>query len=728
MRHATGWIAAAGLAASASGQTATWINPAGGDWLDPANWAGGAAPQFHEGSVRFDLDGAYTVLAPFWFSGRRLVIDRSDLTLLSRSQMSAPNGVFFEESEPINPPAVVVGSLAGASASLTTDLPMGGRVTVVGAAGEASVTTAAPWFVEDLFLGGAMEDASAVGAFTLAGAGASLFNWALEPPNATVGVGGAGRLSLLDGATASLGALRLALEPASLGEVEVSGAGSRLTVRSLLHEQGEASVTISDGAVFAFEEPADLGDLGTLGGRLNFTLDGGSAEGVASTVGLQSLSLTIRGGSRFLIGPHELARMADLRVSGAGSTVAVAEKLWVRGPMFVEDGARVIVGQSSGPSARVTATVNGLATIDGGEFIVDDGVDGPTTFPKNAAIGLAVDTTTPGIRIMHGGRIEVEGAVSLWVSIGSEIRGSGSAFRQRAQAVTAGLPTGSFQDYGGTAVSDGFGSPEANAPTLTVADGAVFDASSLFIGASIAIDASTLIADEGIHLRFGAVQLNSADAIVRTDRLVVGVRFDPPPPPRPVAALRGQGVIEGAVSNSDLVDPDGALIIDGAFDQSAHTVQFPPSASALPSSVPAGRGLLHIDIAAPTTHDALEVTGDALLGGTLRAAFLDGFAPAWGDSFTFLTAGLIDGEFETLELPEAPSGLVFEVEYTDTTATLVAHRRTDLTRDFKVGSADLGLLLGLWGSSDARADLNGDGLVGGADLGLLLGDWGLSAE
>ena len=46
----------------------------------------------------------------------------------------------------------------------------------------------------------------------------------------------------------------------------------------------------------------------------------------------------------------------------------------------------------------------------------------------------------------------------------------------------------------------------------------------------------------------------------------------------------------------------------------------------------------------------------------------------------------------------------------------------DLNGDGQVNGADLGLLLGAWGTP--AADLNGDGTTDGADLGLLLGAWG----
>ncbi|MCA9284048.1 MAG: hypothetical protein KDA22_02445 [Phycisphaerales bacterium] len=47
----------------------------------------------------------------------------------------------------------------------------------------------------------------------------------------------------------------------------------------------------------------------------------------------------------------------------------------------------------------------------------------------------------------------------------------------------------------------------------------------------------------------------------------------------------------------------------------------------------------------------------------------------------------------------------------------------DLDRDGDVDGADLGMLLGAWGSS-GPGDLDGDGVVGGADLGIMLGSWG----
>jgi YVTN family beta-propeller protein len=48
----------------------------------------------------------------------------------------------------------------------------------------------------------------------------------------------------------------------------------------------------------------------------------------------------------------------------------------------------------------------------------------------------------------------------------------------------------------------------------------------------------------------------------------------------------------------------------------------------------------------------------------------------------------------------------------------------DLNIDGTVGGADLGLLLGSWGTANPTPDINNDGVVNGSDLGLMLGAWG----
>jgi hypothetical protein len=47
----------------------------------------------------------------------------------------------------------------------------------------------------------------------------------------------------------------------------------------------------------------------------------------------------------------------------------------------------------------------------------------------------------------------------------------------------------------------------------------------------------------------------------------------------------------------------------------------------------------------------------------------------------------------------------------------------DLNGDGVVNGADLGLFIGLWGTSGPEGDFNNDGVVDGADNGLLIANW-----
>jgi len=62
------------------------------------------------------------------------------------------------------------------------------------------------------------------------------------------------------------------------------------------------------------------------------------------------------------------------------------------------------------------------------------------------------------------------------------------------------------------------------------------------------------------------------------------------------------------------------------------------------------------------------------------------------------------------------------------TIEIAASDPCDVNGDGVINGADLGAMLGAWGTctdpADCPADLNGDGVVSGADLGLLLGCWG----
>lgn len=88
----------------------------------------------------------------------------------------------------------------------------------------------------------------------------------------------------------------------------------------------------------------------------------------------------------------------------------------------------------------------------------------------------------------------------------------------------------------------------------------------------------------------------------------------------------------------------------------------------------ASAGKLVIEVAGltpDTEHDVLDVSSAANLGGELRLRAINGFQPVFGNQFVVLTAGSINGAFDSVKLNGAtlPFGLGVELVYTATTVT-----------------------------------------------------------
>lgn len=100
------------------------------------------------------------------------------------------------------------------------------------------------------------------------------------------------------------------------------------------------------------------------------------------------------------------------------------------------------------------------------------------------------------------------------------------------------------------------------------------------------------------------------------------------------ALLGGSGLIVGNVLNNGTLAPGnspGTLTINGSFTQSTS-------------------GTLQIEIASPSVFDRLVVSGAANLAGTLQALNL-GPALEYGQTYAFLEAGSITGDFDQILMP-----------------------------------------------------------------------------
>jgi hypothetical protein len=120
--------------------------------------------------------------------------------------------------------------------------------------------------------------------------------------------------------------------------------------------------------------------------------------------------------------------------------------------------------------------------------------------------------------------------------------------------------------------------------------------------------------------------------------------------------LTGSGTITGSVLNTGAVlspgHSPGIIDITGDYTQG-------PDATLLIELAGTGNG----------QYDILDVEGRAYLGGTLELAFLNGFCPALGDSFSILDFGSYSGSFSTIQVLGNPN-YQFALQYTATDLTL----------------------------------------------------------
>jgi hypothetical protein len=182
--------------------------------------------------------------------------------------------------------------------------------------------------------------------------------------------------------------------------------------------------------------------------------------------------------------------------------------------------------------------------------------------------------------------------------------------------------------------------------------------------------------------------------------------------------VQGDGTITAnVIINAGTVKPGispGTLSVNGDYTQEAG-------------------GLLEIELAGTTPgseHDQVAITGEATLAGTLELSLIGEYVPDFYDKFVILTAGTLNGMFDTITgysvSPDMSLAVVYD--YDADNVTIVAAIPGDATLNGYVDGGDLDILLADWGTSvppaNYRADLSGDFFVDGDDLDLILSDWG----
>jgi hypothetical protein len=300
---------------------------------------------------------------------------------------------------------------------------------------------------------------------------------------------------------------------------------------------------------------------------------------------------------------------------------------------IVNVGSGAILNAGTGGFVQDTSTA--ATTVSAGGSLLDTGsysqgggstlVNGQLTTPLLHVTGGAVTTGTGGILTVGAGGYTQDLAVTTQINSGGQMNLTGDFSQGNGSTIVNGtLSTPLLHATGGTISvgSDGVLSTGSGGFTLgtpgtaaTIASGGQIDA----IGGNYAQEIGTSTTVDGTL---------TADVVNNS------------------GTVSGTGLINGNFNDLGTIAPGdekvGALDIAGDYSQT---------------------GLLDIDLSGLGSSSVLNVTGDAVLGGTLDVSLLDGFVPVPGDTFLVMTYGSVSGSFYAIAEPGLPVGEFWEATY-----------------------------------------------------------------
>ncbi len=191
---------------------------------------------------------------------------------------------------------------------------------------------------------------------------------------------------------------------------------------------------------------------------------------------------------------------------------------------------------------------------------------------------------------------------------------------------------------------------------------------------------------------------------------------DQTPDPGTLAWITGQGTAGGALGEQD-VDGGSTTLVSPAFNCTGLDVAYVSYWRWYSNNTGSGPNADNMPI---------EISGDNGTTWVLLENVTEN-AAAWVQK-TFRVSDFVTPSAQVrirFRAQDTGTGSIIEAGVDDVRvygAVCPAARPADLNGDGQVDGADLGVLLGSWGTG--TNDLNGDGQVDGADLGVLLGDWG----
>ena len=586
----------------------------------------------------------------------------------------------------------IIGNQAGSSGVATvsgagSELNIGSGGLTVGNAGTGALSVSAGGGVtiasdgfNNLSVGG---EAGGDGSVTVSGAGSRLVTTGLDN---TVQIGRASGAAgtLLVEAGGQLETLHFEVGREGEGTATVTGSGSTIIVSNddgrfsapydyeagflRVGRDGDGALNILDGAhVEVRSGDVASGNDDTTVQFMQIGRNAGSmgtvvVDGAGSILDIFSLNPP---GGPFVEGPGlqvgrggtgtlTVSNGGDARIDGQGATLGVGARAGGDGSVTVSGIGSTLNVDALGVQGFVAVGGAGTGSLDVTGGASADFVNSSLNVGLRASADGSVAVSGAGSTLAVGRTLHVgfEGTGALTVAAGAAVTvGDGLQFGSTAGASGVGTVTGvgstldviGFFAVGQGDTAGGFGTPGVAADgALDILAGGTVNGESLQVGedpdgtGAVTVSGVGSLLDLSGNVRLGFAGTGSL--AVTDGGLVRASSVDL----FGGGTLSGNGVVEANVTTHGLgaIGPGSSidtLTIDGTLQMLAGVIDT-EIAGTSPGAAVGG-------------HDVLDVTELASLDiGTLRFSFIDGFAPAAGDSFGFLTAGAASGNITDLSI------------------------------------------------------------------------------
>jgi outer membrane autotransporter protein len=571
----------------------------------------------------------------------------------------------------------IIGEQAGSTGSVTIDSGATwevGTALTVGALGTGTL---------NLTGGGKLESQTAtigrsaggVGTATVSGTGTEWTNTGAF----VIGRDGSGTMTLTNGAAVYSGAVTVGAENFSTGNLTVSNGGYwNSTGAMTVGLNGQGTMLVDNGVLL------------TNGGKIGIGF-GGTGTVVLSNAGAWNAgsgTITVGGpggsGSLTTNGGALLAQKLALAAVGPGSSANVA----INAQSDVQIVDTVQIGSGTGSSGAMTVSGTGAFLTVGGQFGVGHAGDGTllienggkTVVNNVVRIGFGSDATG-AVTVTGAGsvletnnsvRVGFEGNGSLTVENGGHILSNGAILAQGVGSTGTVLVTGSGSVWDARGANSFQVGGQGNSASLTVTDGALLQASTVYVGGESDASSNVMTVSGGARVeslnafvggtvdRSGTVLVTGAGSIwnvgdPNTYELRVGDAG--------VGLLRVEngGVVNGHVHLAQYGELSGNGTITGntTLTSTSRLWGVQGETFTFGGDLRINSALSHINVALGTPGNTalFNVAGDLTLDGTLNVANAGGFGQGVYRIFDY-GGTLTDNGLDVGSMPAGTSGTV----------------------------------------------------------------------